>query len=235
VTNPETVLAQNQGSGKPPPFALQNNYATINDASLPLRLSTPGWANFSPNNLRGIETPELLFEIAKEKIITRIQPFAKRVRLFVERYFDFMQNHVESNSDRLPSDPLLTSLDWIYSVWLPLPHAKLLVSQNDNSQSAHFVEFDIVFWTGQHLLGIQVEQKGTMVKSKNKLMNEFATNQTQFKSISIARDQLPDNEQKFPNEMFDENFLNFWSEVKLPKGPPIQQNLNLVLPTQGIN
>ena len=41
-----------------------------------------------------------------------------------------------------------------------------------------------------------------------------------------VRDQLPDDRQKFPDEIFDENFLNFWSGIDLPKGPPLQQILN---------
>ena len=231
MTNPETVLAQYQGVERSQNFVLQNNYAEIDDGSPPLRLSTPGWANFSLNNLRGIDTPELLFELSKEKIVTRIQPFSKRVRLFIERYFNFMNDRVSVYADQLPPDPLLTPLDWIFSAWLPLPHAKVLVSAEEVSSPAQFIEFDLAFWTGKELLGIQVEQKGTMMKSKRVLLERFIEDHPQFKAISITRDQLPDDVQVFPSELFDEYFLNFWSGAGLPKGPPQQQNLKSLLPT----
>ena len=88
------------------------------------------------------------------------------------------------------------------------------------------VEFDLVFWTGTELLGIQVEQKGTMYGSKRAALERFTAEQPQFKLIYVARDQLPDDRQKFPAEIFDENFLNFWSGIDLPKGPPLQKILN---------
>ena len=226
VTNPETVLRQYYDAGRSPSTVLQINYAEIGDHSHPFRLSTPGWANFPMNSLRGINSTELLFELSKEKIVTRIRPFAKRVRLFVERYFDFMKEHIAANFDQLPSDPLITPLDWIFSVWLPLPHSKILLNSGNDKKSAQFVEFDLIFWTGVDLLGIQVEQKGTMVKSKREVLERFTKERPNFKAISITRDQLPDDEKKFPLEVFDEYFLNFWSGINLPKGPPLHQILN---------
>jgi hypothetical protein len=231
VTNPETVLNQYHDAGRPPSFALQTNYAEIAVGFSSLRLSTPGWANFPLSGLRGIDTTELLFELSKEKIVTRIQPFAKRVRLFVERYFDFMTNHIAANFDQLPSDPLIKPLDWIFSAWLPLPHAKILVSPDDREKPAQIVEFDLIFWTGVDLIGIQVEQKGTLVKSKREAFERFTEEHPQFKLISVTRDQLPDDKPEFPDKIFDENFLNFWSGTDLPKGPPLQQILNSKLLT----
>jgi len=226
VTNPETVLGQYHKAGGSPSTDLQINYAEIEESSPPLRLSTPGWANFSLNNMQGVDSSELLFELAKEKIITRIQPFSRRVRFFVERYFEFMKDHIEANLDQLPSDPLLMPLDWIFSVWLPLPHSRILLSSGNDKKTAQFVEFDLIFWTGVELLGIQVEQKGTMVKSKREVLERFSEKHPNFKVISVTRDQLPDDEKKFPFEVFDEYFLNFWSDVELPKGPLLHQNLN---------
>jgi hypothetical protein len=226
VTNPETVLKQYHEVGRSPSFAVQTNYAEIVEGSPPLRLSTPGWASFSLNSLRGVDSTELLFELSKEKIVTRIQPFAKRVRLFVERYLDFMKDRIAENFDQMPPDPLITPLDWIFSVWLPLPHAKVLVSPLAREKPAQIVEFDLVFWTGTELLCIQVEQKGTMFGSKRAALERFTAEQPQFKLIYVARDQLPDDRQKFPAEIFDENFLNFWSGIDLPKGPPLQKILN---------
>jgi hypothetical protein len=221
VANPETVLNQYYDAGRPPFFSLQTNYVEIVAGSPSLRLSTPRWTSFPLNGLRGIDSTELLFELSKEKIVTRIQPFAKRVRLFVERYFDFMADHVAANFDQLPSDPLIKPLDWIFSAWLPLTHAKVLVNPGAREKPAQTVEFDLIFWTGLELIGIQVEQKGTMVKSKREALERFKEEQPQFKLISIARDQFPDDKSKFPDEIFNENFLNFWSGIDLPKGPPV--------------
>jgi hypothetical protein len=200
---------------------MQTNYGEIAEGSPPLRLSTPGWANFSLNSLRGVDSTELLFELSREKIVTRIQPFAKRVRLFVDRYFDFMKDRIAENFDQLPPDPLLTPLDWIFSAWLPLPHAKVLVDPQARETPAQFVEFDLVFWTGADLLGVQVEKKGTMIGARRAAFERFTQEQPQFKLISVARDQLPDDTQEFPAEIFDEGFLNFWSGIDLPKGPPL--------------
>lgn len=198
---------------------MQTNYAEIAEGSPPLRLSTPGWANFSLNSLRGVDSTEHLFELSKEKLVTRIQPFAKRVRLFVDRYLDFMKDRIVENFDRLPPDPLITPLDWIFSVWLPLPHAKVLVSPHSQETPDQIVEFDLVFWTGAELLGVQVEQKGTMIGARRAAFERFTAEQPAFKLIQVAPNQLPDDAQEFPAEIFDESFLNFWSGIDLPKGP----------------
>jgi hypothetical protein len=225
VTNPETVLSQYYDAGRSPFYILKPNFAAIDNRAYPIRLSTPGWVDISLNNLRGIATTELLFELSKEKIVTRIQPFAKRVRLFVERYFEFMKNHIDANLQQFPDDPFLMPLDWIFSTWLPLPHAKVILEPRGSDGSVEFVEFDIVFWTGSELLGIQVEQKGTLLKSQRALLERFKLEQPQFKVISIDHDQLPEDKQIFPSEIFGENFLDFWADVDLPKGPPLQQML----------
>ena len=138
-----------------------------------------------------------------------------------------MKSHVTANLDHVPAGSLFTPLDWLFSAWLPLPHAKILVNTQAPKDEVQFVEFDLVFYTGSHFLGVQVEQKGTMLKSKREAFERFIEHYPQFNAISISRDRFPDDSPEFPKDIFSQDFLNFWSDVELPQGPPLLQNLSL--------
>jgi len=212
ITNPETVTGELEPLPTGETFLLSNRFAIFSETAPAIRLSSAGWIDLTPNALVGIDTPELLFELCKEKIIARIQPFSKRIRLFVERYFEFMKAEIVEHSSELASDDIFTIEDWIYSAWLPLPHAHIQLPTG-------FAELDIAFWTGEQLIGVQVEQTGSIAKSKREKLTDLMEHHPLVKIISIPRERLSETESNFTNDLFDETFSCFWRGLNLPQGP----------------
>lgn len=231
VTNPETVTAELAPLPADDRFLLSNRYAVISETAPALRLSSAGWIDLTPASLVGIESKELLFELCKEKIVARIQPFSTRIRLFVERYLEFMKAQLVTYASELGSelenDDIFTTEDWIYSAWLPLPHAQIQLppefgpefSPEFGADAANFAELDVAFWTGDQLIGVQVEQTGSMIKSKRKKLAALVDQHPRFKLISIPRDKLSETDPNFPGELFDETFSCFWRGINMPQGP----------------
>ena len=160
-----------------------------------------------------------MFELCKEKIIARISPFSKRVRLFVERYFDFMKAQTRKYILELEGDDIFTAEDWIFSTWLPMPHAHIQLPPEFSGDEPSFAEVDVALWTGRQLIGIQVEQRDTMIKSKREKLDYLAGHHPQIEIISIPRDRLTENGEEFPHDLFDEAFSKFWQGLTLPHGP----------------
>ncbi len=219
VTNPATVAAGLVALSEGEPFLLSDRFAVLSENSPALRLSSAGWINTTPASLVDIDSTEMLFELCKEKIIARTSPFSKRVRLFVERYLDFMKAQTEIYSLELEGDEIFTAEDWIFSTWLPMPHAQIQLPPEFSGDEPSFAEFDMAFWTGRQLIGIQVEQRNTMIKSKREKLDYLEGHHPQIKIISIPRDRLTENEEGFPHDLFDEAFSKFWQGLTLPHGP----------------
>jgi hypothetical protein len=212
ITNPETVIGELESLPTGETFLLSNRFAILSETAPAIRLSSAGWIDLTPNALIGIDTPELLFELCKEKIIARIQPFSKRIRLFVERYLDFMKAQIIEHASELNSDDIFTAEDWIYSAWLPLPHAHIQLPTG-------FAELDTAFWTGEQLIGVQIEQTGSIAKSKREKLAYLEEYHPQIKIISIPRDGLSESREGFPSDLFGEDFSCFWKGLALPQGP----------------
>jgi len=198
---------------------LSNRSAVISETAPALRLSSAGWIGLTPASLMAIDSRELLFALCKEKIVTRIQPFSTRIRLFVERYLEFMRAQLETHASELENDDILTTEDWIYSAWLPLPHAQIQLPAEFGGGDANFAELDVAFWTGDQLIGVQVEQTGSMVKSKRERLASLVDQCPRFQLISIPRDKLSETESNFPDDLFNESFSCFWRGINLPQGP----------------
>lgn len=110
------------------------------------------------------------------------------------------------------SDDIFAVEDWIYSAWLPLPHAHIQLPTG-------FAELDTAFWTGEQLIGVQVEQTGSIAKSKREKLVYLEEHHPQIKIISIPRDGLLESGDGFPSDLFGEDFSCFWKGLTLPQGP----------------
>ena len=195
--------------------------AILSNATPGLRLSTPGWIDITPRNLTGINSTELLFELCMEKLRTRIQPFSQRIRLFVESYFAFVAIQIEAQAYLLETDEIIKPDDWVFSSWLPLPHAHILLPGNNDGTNKSFAEVDIVFWTGHSLIGIQIEQTGFISKSKRENLALLKLTYPDIKLITIDHASWGVQSEGFPTQLFDNEFQQFWQDVTLPCGPAL--------------
>ncbi|MCS5598901.1 MAG: hypothetical protein NZ707_04030, partial [Rhodospirillales bacterium] len=112
-------------------FELSSNYAELYPSSPGLRFSSSGWLEISTRQMLNVQSTESLFQICRERIFNRTSQFSKLIRLFLESYFNFLHSQIEIHKNELEPDNVEDEIfiykDWIFSAWLPLPQAHILL------------------------------------------------------------------------------------------------------------
>jgi hypothetical protein len=220
VENPSTVVAELEGLEVGGSLILSNRYALFSPNSPGLRLNSAGWIDLTPVGLIDIISTELLYALTREKVLARISPFSKRIRLFVESYLSFIWKQIESLDKPNEDAEVFTHEDWVYSAWLPMPHAHILLPPDNVGSEISFAEFDIVFWTGEKLVCVDVEQSGSILPSKRAKRKFLEASHPQVDVVSIDRELNADvTLNNFPGHLFDKTFGCFWNGLDLPQGP----------------
>jgi len=219
VTNPETVTNEIERTSPDIRRQLSGKHALLTSESSAIRLSSPGWIDLNTAGRIEINSSELLFALTQEKIISRISPFSKSTRMFVERYFEFVCKQTNNTRKTNPENEVFGQKDWVFSSWLPLPHAQILLSDHFNPTKISFAEFDVCFWTGRDLICVQIDQTNTIIKSKREKVNFLAKDCPEVKIISVPKNKSQKLDSDFPSDLFDESFGKFWIGLDLPHGP----------------
>lgn len=229
VSNPSTV---SKGLGPKPrdaPYLLSNRYGVISPLSPPFRLCSPGWIDLMPTQMAELSSTDALFQICRQRVIYRTSPFARPVRSFLGRYFDFVVRQTESHRDQLeaaaPHQEVFGYSDWNFSAWLPLSQAQVLLPMVDNAEKPSFAELDIGFWLSGQLVGVMIEGNNTPIKSKREKQDFLQDSHPQAIIIRVPKERLFDAESGFPEDLFPEDFGKFWAGLSLPQGPYQQHAL----------
>ena len=221
VTNPETIARAVDPPKGGRPFELTNRYALLSPASPGLRLSSSGWIDLSFQQMSQVSSTSDLFDLCHERLINRSSPFSKLIRLFLERYLAFVSAQLEAHKSELGAgtadDEIFNWSDWIFSAWLPLPQAQILLPPTFDAGRPGFAELDIAFSLSGHLIGVTIESAGTPIKSRQRKLDYLVENHPQLSLVQIPKDRLRDEE--FPKDLFPEPFGNFWQDLSLPLGP----------------
>ena len=178
VTNPETIARSFERSEGQRPFELTNRYALVSPASPGLRLSSPGWIDISVQQMSQVRCSDDLFDLCRERLINRSSPFSKLIRLFVERYLEFARAQLERHKSELGAgtadDEIFNYRDWIFSAWLPLPQAQILLPAAFAADRPSFAELDIAFSLPGQLIGVMIES-ATIYVTASPCWNCFKT------------------------------------------------------------
>ena len=212
VSNPVTVA----NNLKPPkdgqPLELANYYAVVTPSSPGLRISSPGWMNISPQQMFKIHSTDNLFNYCREQIIRRTDHFSKLTRLFMERYLNFLGYQLEISKTELQTktdeDEIYLNKDWIFSAWLPMPKAQILLPPAFDENRPGFAELDVAFWLDGQLIGVLIDDSRTLVRSRQEKLDYLTERHPQFKFVKFPRKHL--EEDKFPINLFPESFANYW-------------------------
>ena len=131
-------------------FELSSNYAELYPSSPGLRFSSSGWLGISTRQMLNVQSTEELFQISRERVINCTNQFSKLIRLFLESYFDFLHSQIEKHKNELEpesvEDEVFIYKDWIFSAWLPLPQAHILLPPDFMDNKPSFAEIDVAFW-----------------------------------------------------------------------------------------
>ena len=202
-------------------FELSSNYAVLYPSSPGLRFSSSGWLELSTRQILNAESTEELFQISRERIINCTNQFSRLIRLFLDSYFDFLHSQIEKHKNELEpenvEDEVFIYKDWIYSAWLPLPQAHILMPPDFMDNKPSFAEIDVAFWIEGQLIGVVIDGGATPIKSRKNKMDYLVQKHPQLWVIRVPRDKL--EEGTFPIDLFPNSFSYFWRTLTLPHGP----------------
>ena len=219
VTNPDTVAVGIINKSRDDRVLLSENHALLSPETPGLRFSSSGWFDLRSVGQLEINTFELLLAITKEKILSRISPFSIIIRIFVERYIEFLCEQTNKINKTPPEKEIFGSKDWVFSGWLPIPHPQILLSNDLNLNKMSFIEFDICFWTGHELICLYINKRNTKLKSEQKKIDFLIKKNVKIRIITIPEDKIKTLDSKFPSDLFNNSFLKYWDELDLPHGP----------------
>ena len=221
VTNPQTIADGFERRKGEYPLELTNRYALVSPASPGLRLSSPGWIDISFQQMSQVGATGDLFDLCRQRLINRSSPFSKLIRLFLERYLEFVGAQLEAHKSELGADAaddeIFDHRDWIFSAWLPLPQAQILLPPAYGADQLSFAELDIAFSLPGKLIGVTIDGASTPVKSRQKKLDYLIENHPQISLIQIPKSRLQDEE--FPKDLFPRSLARFWQGLSLPHGP----------------
>ena len=202
-------------------FELSSNYAELYPSSPGLRFSSSGWLGISTRQMLNVQSTEELFQISRERVINCTNQFSKLIRLFLESYFDFLHSQIEKHKNELEPDSVEDEVfiykDWIFSAWLPLPQAHILLPPEFMDNKPSFGEIDVAFWIEGQLIGVVIDGGETPIKSRKEKLDYLVEKHPQLSIVKVPRDKL--EEDTFPIDLFPNSFSYFWRTLTLPRGP----------------
>ncbi len=159
-----------------------------------------------------------------------VSDFSLPLRQFLETYFDFVwaQTRKLQDEHRLPGakNELFSGEDWVFSGWLPLPNAHILLSSAPDEPRTEFAEVDVIFSVDQHLIAVCLEGGATPLPSKQLKRRYLFDEHPTLDVISIPRERMAEGQ--FPADLFPLALTRYWEDLSYPHGPAPQK---LVLQT----
>ena len=220
-SNPLTALETISMPPGETSYELSSSYTVLSPLSPGLRFSSSGWLGISTRQMLDAQSTEELFQICRVRLINCTNQFSRLIRLFLERYFDFLHSQIEKHKDELEPDDIEDEVfiykDWIFSAWLPLPQAHILLPITFLDNKPSFAEIDVAFWVEGQLIGVVIDGGQTPIKSRKKKLDYLVEKHPQLGIITVPRDKL--EEDTFPINLFPNSFSYFWRSLTLPHGP----------------
>ena len=107
----------------------------LNDELSTLRISSKGWLELKPEQLLQFQSNNDLNLFTKEVLLSRVNAFRKPIKNALLSYFSWVENKCLKISEGKLSkniDPMFANAEQLfYSAFLPLPHPKIVISDED--------------------------------------------------------------------------------------------------------
>ena len=225
--NPETIFKNVNLPTRDFSYELSGNYALLHPSSPGLRFNSSGWITIAPQKILNVSSTEDLFLICKDRIINRTNQFSGHIRLFLQRYFQFLHSQLYTFQNELEpeknEEEIFSYKDWIFSAWLPLPQANILLPPDYKGNEPCFAEVDLAFWIDGRLIVVMIDNAVTLIASQKKKLDYLVEKHPSLTVISLPGDKL--EEEEISTNVLPEPFTQFWRKVPLPRGPCIPEHL----------
>ena len=213
------VLSEITAQEHPAPLGVR--HALVSFDIEDLRLSSPGWIDISPDERMELPSAPEQYLLCREKIGHGASNFSLPIRQFLNRYLDFCWAQVEAHQASLdpapPETDLFTWRDWVFSAWLPMPHARVLLPPSFDEDSPAFAEIDIMFRCNGRLTAVMIEGLSTPLKSVRRRRDFLFAQHPALDVVSVPKENLTAD--GFPGDLFGAAFTRFWHGLTLPIGP----------------
>lgn len=198
-----------------PSTPLSEDHAVFTPSAPGFRLSSRGWVDMGPDVRMDLPDADTLMLLCRGQVHRSAPQFAMSIRRFLDEYLDFCRAQVDVHRDELqPATPdIYGHADWVFSAWLPLPHARVLLPPSFEGEGPAFAEIDIAFWDGTELIAVMLEDGGTPLKSARRRRDHLFETFPALRVVKAGRDGA------FPMNAFPESLTRFWSGLEMPTGP----------------
>ena len=203
---------------------LKINSVSLSPNAPSLRLNSKGWINISTQALTELQSTDDLFENCRSRILQNIDKFSISLNKFVSVYMDLIVKLIEKNKleieKKIPDGEVYIYKDFIFSAYLPLLNARILlppIYDRQNVETPHFAHIDIVFWIDEELVCVNIGNKTSGIKSSRRAIEFLTTNYPKIRMINIDAQELTLD--KFPITKFPTSFVKFWETISTPMGP----------------
>jgi len=216
--DPRIVLAELAKAG-PDFLTLTGRYAVLPDAGNDIRISSPGWIDVTVDERLELARTDDLKLLCREAVLHSTSNFSGPLRRFLESYLNFIERHLRANSHTL--EPAAAEVfapdDWIFSAYLPMPQARVLLAEEADDGGPVFAELDAVFFHQGRLICVIIEGAGMVRKSVQRARDTLFEGLSSLDVVRVSKDAFA--AEAFPADMFPDTFVNFWEGLDMPVGP----------------
>jgi hypothetical protein len=201
-------------------------HASIATGGPALRLNSPGWMNLTLDVAANLRTHQALKDYCRWRIEKKAPLFARPLQRFLVEYLDFIERRVRENAAILPGgrtwdDAIFCVDDWFFSAFLPLPNAHLRLSDAESvaAGGARFLRFDVVFWTGEALTAVTLDNRAAMpTPRQRRAYVAYAQMRPDIRFLTIPVEETG-AEFSFESDCWPRGFATFWEGLAFPYGP----------------
>jgi hypothetical protein len=183
-------------------LALGPSAATIEPGQPALRLNSHGWLSLQPQLAGELATHADRIRQCKAGLAKSVPLFAGPLQVFLDSYFAFLERSVASRREALEAKLTTAGLparggildyrDWMYSAFLPLPNAYVLLESERANNPQSFARIDCAFWTGTTLLAVLFETRNMPLPSERRAIEQLAAMAPLVEIIRIPAAALDD-------------------------------------------
>ncbi|MCB4769658.1 hypothetical protein LGR54_13660 [Ancylobacter sp. Lp-2] len=207
-------------------LGLGQGAALVSAGSPALRLNSRGWFALRPQEAAELGAHADRVGFCAARLRTSVPLFAGALRPFLENYIAFLQQRIQLDRDALEAKleavglpvagGMLDYRDWIYSGFLPLPNAHVLLAEADADAEPAFAHIDCAFWTGQTLVAVLFDSHNMPLPSERRALERL---EAEFPDVEIVR--IPATRRGEPAALtgrLGELLAGFAADVTLPYG-----------------
>lgn len=199
------------------------------DVKAPLRMNN-SWFDFrDAPPLHDLASADDQIAFVRAYLLSRCDIWSPARRLFIERYFGFIDARVDAHREVLaaaiaPFGGLYRLRDWVFSAWRPLPQAHLHAPERapDGSARAPYhpdamVPVDFAFWDGTRPVAVVLTGAMSQTAKRRRMLAQLQDSGALLIDVPIVALERT-SDQVFATQ-FPDAFARFWEGQRFPSGP----------------